>query len=276
MIGKLDSIIHNINNDSRFLLSVFDIQKNTSLYRFFEATRILEMYGSAENFFEELNANGHHHLRLSSHIKNGTGKKKIAESIEVNFTSQLKDKSFEEPVQKIQEPQETRPVQSFNSYPAMPMGNDLFSTFGLGAPQVMELMVKKNEADRLTLENSELRADNRSLKEQNEKFREEMLKEKYDYQKEKDKKGDTHALIGQIAGSLPAIMNYIKPVSAEGLNASQSIDYGSPTKNSFVEGIKQIDDDSLLMLASILSNSNTNTAFSNELINLLKKYKLWQ
>lgn len=277
MNGKLDTIIYNINHDKRFLLSIFDQKNNESLYRFYEATRILKEFGSGENLFEHLNANGHHELRISSHLKNGTGKRKIAETFTVNFAPQVQP----DPITTVPKVHETPiiPMENPSLLPAPIVKSaqpDMLSTLGLGAPQVMELMIRKNDADRLTLENSELRADNRTLKEQNEKFKEEILKDKYDYEKDKDKKTNTHALIGQIAGSLPAIMNYIKPNQSEGLGGSQPYDYGSEIKNGFAEGIKQIDDSSLMMLSNILNTSSTNPVFSNELIELLKKYKIWQ
>jgi hypothetical protein len=269
MIGKLDTIIEKINTEERFLLSVFDTQSGRYLYKYYPAQKILAEFQTGENFFESLNEKGHKNLKLYSHLRNGSGKIKLAEPIDVNFTVPTQNEAMIEPTTTIvTHALASNPVH----YPS-----DISGLFGLGAPQVMELMVKKNEADRLTIENAELRADNRSLKEQNEKYREEILKEKYDYQKEKDKKGNTHALIGQLAGSLPAIMSYIKPATPnEGLNASQEIDYGSPIKNNFIQGVKQTDDDTLTMLAIILSNSNTNIEFSNELILLLKKYNLWQ
>jgi hypothetical protein len=269
-MGKLDAIIEKINTEKWLLLSVFDHQSKTNLYKYHPATAILAEFGSGENFFESLNEKGHHHLTVSAHLKNGTGKIKATEPVEVQFGAPIEN----EPFLEIEHQQPTpKAIQEMTSKSA-PM--DISGLFGLGAPQIMELMVKKHEADRLTIENSELRADNRSLKDKNEQYREEILKDKYDYQKEKEKKGDTHALIGQIAGSLPAIMQYIKPNPSEGLSASQPLDYGSPTKNSFVQNLPQIDDATLLLLVSILNNMNTNTSFSNELITLLKKHQLWQ
>lgn len=137
-------------------------------------------------------------------------------------------------------------------------------------------VLKKQESERLTLEVSELKADNRNLKEQNEKYREELLKDKYDYQREKEKKGDTTALIGQIASSLPAIMEYMKPTAASGLNAPQVIDFGSEAKNNFAQKLKTIDDDFLNVLSIIATELATNTPFLEEQIALISKYQLWQ
>jgi hypothetical protein len=269
-MGKLDAIIAKINTEKRLLLSVFDHQSQTNLYKYYPATAILTEFESGENFFESLNEKGYRHLTVGAHLKNGTGKIKAIEPVEVQFGVSIENESSL--VMEHQQPSH-KPSQVATPKPT-PM--DVTGLFGLGAPQIMELLVKKHEADRLTLENSELRADNRSLKDKNEQYREEILKDKYDYQREKEKKGDTHALIGQIAGSLPAIMQYIKPNPSEGLSASQPQDYGSPAKNSFVQNLPQIDDATLLLLVSIWNNMNTNTAFSNELVTLLKKHQLWQ
>ncbi|WP_395077742.1 hypothetical protein [Flavobacterium sp.] len=292
---KLNATIYNINNDIRFLISILDLKNNKSLYRFYEATRIIKEFGSGENFFEYLNAEGYHDLRISSHIKNGTGKKKIADT----YTATIIPKGQIVPVEAVAETVETPqsletsetteifekdpiPMETIPMIPEPPiqpkptMALDMFSNFGLGAPQIMELMVKKSEAERLLVENSELKTEVKTLREKNEINRETILQDKYNYDKEKDKKTSNSEILGQLAGSLPTILNYISPNAGDGLGGTKPTDYGSETKNNFAEQINSIDDETLKLLTVMVETWSNNPQFSDELIELLKKFKLWQ
>ena len=275
MENRLNAVINNINTKERFLLSVYDLNQGEYLYKYYPAPQILEAYQTGENFFEHLKTKGHHFLCIKSHLRRGTGKMKVAEPLTINFNTEMKtEKPVEQSNTQLLEP---IPQQALNAVPIQSNPTHFFDSFGLGAPQVMELMVKKQEADRLTIENSELRADNRSLKEKNENYREEILKEKYNYEKEKEKKSSTHSLIGQLAGSLPTIMNYLSPMpTAEGLNGSQKEDFGSEIKNNFVITIKQLDDATVSLLNDILKTSATKTEFYDDMIVLLTKHDLWK
>ena len=300
---KLNATIYNINNDIRFLISILDLKNNKSLYRFYEATRIIKEFGSAENFFEFLNAEGYHDLRISSHIKNGTGKKKIADTYTATIipkgqiipveaipeTVEAPEIEIVESPEKIESPETPEilekapiPMEKIPMIPEPPvlpkptMVLDMFSNFGLGAPQIMELMVKKSEAERLLVENSELKTEVKTLREKNEINRETILQDKYNYDKEKDKKTSNSEILGQLAGSLPTILNYISPNAGDGLGGTKPTDYGSETKNNFAEQINSIDDETLKLLTVMVETWSNNPQFSDELIELLKKFKLWQ
>lgn len=273
MIGKLDNVIHKINTERLFIVSVFDLDKGMYLYKYYGAPRLLNEFGSGENFFEHLNEKGHTNLNIASYMKNGSGKLRDAEPINVNFEELP---NSDEPT--TNELSQTNLSTTMTTLPITPTPpQDVASLFGLGAPQVFDLMIKKNDAERLTLEVSELKSENRVLKQENEKFREELLKDKYDYQKEKDKKGDTHALIGQITSSLPSIMEYMKPSDkASGLNAPHKTDFGSELKNNFVASIDQIDDATLKVLIDVANTCIADEHFTQEFTTLLKKFKLCQ
>ncbi|WP_394760297.1 hypothetical protein [Flavobacterium sp.] len=265
MKGELvNEIINKIDTDKRFLLSVFDLQSGLYLYKYYPATKILEEFESGVNFFEHLYASGHKHLNLSSYRKNGTGKLNDGEPITVNFSEETETQPVAQPVQQ------TQPI------PMMPqMNNDMFSGFGLNGVQVMDLFVQKNEAERLRTENSELKTKNIVLESENKRLQETELSNKYDWEKEKSKRDGNHGLIKDCIGSLPMIMAHLKEQNS-GLNASQEVNYGSPTKNDFAEKLKMIDDNTLTILSSIHNASATNVNFANELVELLKKHGLWE
>lgn len=273
MENRLNAIIDNINTKERFLLSVYDLNQGEYLYKYYPAPQILEAYQTGENFFESLKTKGHHFLCIKSHLRRGTGKMKVAEPLTIKLSNELET---EKPVQEINtQLSQPIPQQALEAVPIQTKPTHFLDSFGLGAPQVMELMVKKQEADRLTIENSELRADNRSLIEKNENYREEILKNKYDYEKEKDKKNTTNTILGHLAGSLPTIMSYISPMpNADGLNGAQKQDFGSELKNNFSESIKQLDDDIISTLIHIVNASVVHSEFCKNLFELLEKYPL--
>lgn len=263
-MGKLDNTIHLINTEKRLLLSVFDIDKATHLGKYIPASTILEKYGSGENYFEHLNAQGHKNLVLSFYKKNGTGRPKLTEPITVNFGNPI-----EENHQSVMQP--VAPIQRTQAIPK----NNMFSQFGLGHAEAIELFVEKNEATRLRTENAELKVENKSLKSENEKHREEILRDKYDYSKEKDKRESTHGLITGLMGALPMVMQHIKPAE-NGLGSPQPENFGSLIKNNFVQTVKELDDATVTMLGIIINEMTTNELFANDFIEVLQKHKLWQ
>lgn len=257
--SKLDNVIHNINNNRSFLLSIFDTDKASNIVKYMPGTSILEEYETGEAYFEHLFQNGHRNMVISLHNKNGSGKKKIAEPVTVSLSPNTEsEQPFSQPV--------------FNN-PPMPMIPTTNETFGgLGVPQLMDLYVEKNEASRLRTENAELKAKNITLEVENKKYYEQILSEKYNYDKEKDKKESTNGVIQGLIGALPMMVQQFSP-NANGLNAPA--EFGSQIKNDFAQTIKSQDDITITVLSRITEHLGQNNDFSNELIELLKKHNLW-
>lgn len=260
-MGKLDNVIHNINNNRLFLLSILDTDTAQNVVKYLPAPNILEEFGTGEAYFEHLFQKGHRNMVISSHTKNGTGKKKLEEPVSVSLSP-----NNEEQTQPV-----TQPVvnPSLAAVPMMPSKND----FGLGIPQLMELYVAKNEASRLATENAKLEAKNAILEAENKKYHEQILSDKYDYDKEKDKKGTTKETIDGLMGAIPLVLPYLMP-NQSGLNAP--VDFGSQIKNDFVQVIKNKDDVTVSVLSKITNHLGENENFSIELLELLKKHQLWQ
>lgn len=257
MGSKLDSVIHNINNNKLFLLSIFDTDTATNVVKYLPGTNIIEQFGTGEAYFEHLFQNGHRNMVISSHTKNGSGKRKLEEPVTVSLSP-----NNETSVQPVANP----------VYPAMPMPAAKNDNFGLGVPELMGLYVAQNEANRLRGENAELKADNKRLEAENKKYHEQILSDKYDYDKEKDKKESTNNTIQGLMGALPMVMPYLMP-NQQGLNAPA--DFGSQVKNDFVQTIKTKDDITITVLSKITEHLGQNENFSNELLELLKKHNLW-
>lgn len=262
MGGKLDSTINYIDTNDLFLLTIFDIDKAEFLMKYMPAPKIREQYGTGTEFFENLNANGHKNLIIKSHKKSGTGKPKLEEPFTVSFSDAGQPEL--QPVVTTQPPLQ-----------AVPMPKNDLSTFGLGIPQLMDLHVEKNEANRLRTENAELKAEKNRLAEENKKFHEQILSDKYDYDKQKDKSNTTKEIISGLAGVLPVLMENLKP-STSGLGSPQSENYGSNVKNNFAKSLRSLDDITVSVLDKIVNQLGINEQFSNEFIQLLKNYNLWQ
>ena len=267
MKGELVNIIINkIDTDQLFLLSIFDLKSGVYLHKYYPATKILEEFETGVNFFEHLFEQGYRHLNLSSYRKNGTGKLKDGEPITVNFSEDTEPQPVAQPVQQMQ------PIQTM---PQMNQNNDMFSNFGLNAPQIMDLFVQKNEAERLRTENSELKTKNLILESDNTRLKEAELSSKYDWEKEKSKRDGTQGLIKDCIGSLPMIMAHLKNEQS-GLNAPQEVNYGSLVKNNFAESLHTMDDNTLTVLSRIHNTIGVNGEFTTELVELLKKHGLWE
>lgn len=266
MGGKLDSTIKYIDTNDLFLLTIFDIDKAEFLMKYMPSPKIREQYGSGVELFESLNANGHKNLIIKSHKKSGTGKPKLEEPFTVSFSAGGQTES--QPV--LQPVATSQPVLQ-----AVPMPKNDLSTFGLGIPQLMDLHVEKNEANRLRTEVAELKSEVKRLTEENKKFHEQILSDKYDYDKQKDKSNTTKEIISGLAGVMPMVMEHLKP-SSNGLGSPQQPEtFGSLIKNNFAQNLKSLDDITVSVLDKVVNQLGVNEQFSNEFIELLKKYDLW-
>lgn len=257
---ELDELIEKLNTDQFSAVSVFDLDTNSFLFRIKTHAEIVKEFGTADAFFESLYSKGYKRLNLNLKRKNGSVYKLHGKAFEVKFS----------PADQV----EPQPMQIQTQELQTKKTEDIFSnSFGLGTLDVMNLLVSKNDATRLLAENSVLTTDNKLLKETNEKLKEEAMATKYSDNKSK---GNQEMLMGAIQ-NLPALISFAKgtPMPLAGLAAAVET-YSSPVKQSFAEALQSIDDNVVTVLDSINHGLNSNVAFSGELADLLKKYKLWE
>lgn len=251
---ELDNLIEKLNTDSYSAVSVFDLDTNSFLFRNKTHAEIIQEYQSAEDFFESLFAKGHRRLSLSLKRKNGSSYKVDGKSFEVNFSKE--NQAAPVPVQQVKAAQA-----------------DVFSnSFGLGTLDIMNLMVAKNDASRLFTEVETLKAENKEYKKKYEEIREEQLLSKYNADKESGLWGAVQGAV-QNAPALLAAFKGVAPVA--GLAAPMET-YSSEAKQHFATALQSIDDTVVNVLDSINKGLNTNTEFSTELAQLLKKHQLWE
>jgi hypothetical protein len=253
---ELENLMKKLNSDVYSALSVFDKSANRFLFRNKSHSEIIQEFGTAEDFFEDLFAKGHRNLTLTLKRKNGSTYKIDGQSFDVNFSAS-------------NEPQ-TLPVQQTQPQPQQKQ--DVFSnSFGLGTLDVMNLMVAKNDASRLFTENEVLKGENKELKSKYETIREEQLLSKYNADKESGLWG---AIQGVITNA-PALISTFKTGASVGLAAPVET-FASETKQHFATTLQHIDDSVVNVLDSINNGLNSNQEFSSELAELLKKYQLWE
>ena len=254
---QLDNLIEKLNNDQYSAVSVFDLDAKSFLYRNKTHFEIASEFGVAEDFFETLFALGHKRLNLTLKRKNGSTYKADEKGFEVNFST---DNQELEP-----EPMPTviKPVQTQELFP---------NAMGLGTLDIMNLMVSKNDAQRLFTENEVLKSENKEQKKLIEELKEERLASKYNTEKNK---GNQEMLLGAIQ-QIPTLVNFVKgqPMPV-GLSAPIE-SHLSPIKQDFAKALQNIDDTILTVLDSINKGLNSNVEFSNELAELLKKHQLWE
>jgi hypothetical protein len=247
---NLDTLIDKLNTDSFSAVSVLDLDTNTFVFRNKTHAEIIADFGSAEEFFETLFADGHKRLSLTLKRKNGSTYKADGTSFDVNFSK---------------ESQSVQPVQS-------PVTTDMFpNSFGLGSLDMINLFVAKGDAQRLHSENEILKATEKENKKLIDELKEERLASKYDTDKSK---GTQEMLLGAIQ-QLPTIMAMVKGVPPVAGLASPVENYSTPAKQHFAKALQNLDDSTVNVLESINNGLNSNVQFTNELAELLQKHQLW-
>jgi hypothetical protein len=257
---ELELLMEKLNSDQYACVSVFDLDTNAFLFRNKTHTEIMQEHQSAENFFESLFANGHKALELTPKRKNGSSYKVTGASFKVNFSSNTQT-TQSQTFPQIKMPQVQQPIL------AEPMQN----SFGLGALDIMNLMVSKNDATRLHTECEILKAENKEQKKLIEELKEERLETKYNSEKSSANQG---MLMGALQ-QLPALAGMFNGTAAAGL-AGAVEQFTTPAKKTFATTLQQLDDTVVSVLYNINTGLNTNNEFSVELAELLKKYNLWQ
>lgn len=253
----LNQLIDSLNQDILSAVSVFDKDLAKFVVRNKTQPEIISQHSTAENFFEELYANGHKNLKLTLKQKEGSGFKTVYEF----------DSTFGAPNQ----PPKTNEMmpQQPTVHAAQPMQNSEFGMFGLGALDIMNLVSDSRDAKRLQMDNEFLKRENIDVKKENDRIKEEQMLAKYTRE---GKEANQQMLAGAIQ-SIPAIIQLVKGGDTEGLNAAQPA-YSTDVKTNFASKLNDTPDSTLQVLESIAGGITNNPNFTAELATLLKKHQL--
>lgn len=249
----LDQLIKKLNTDPYSAVSVLDLDTNHFVFRNKTHGEIIAGYGSAEELFETLFADGHKRLSLTPKRKNGSTHKADGNSFDVNFSKETQTP------ETVQQPVAVHKTEMFPN------------SFGLGSLDMINLFVAKGDAQRLHTENEVLKASEKENKKLIEELKEERLASKYDTARSN---GTQEMLLGAIQ-HLPVILSTLKGVVPVAGLASPAENYTTPAKQNFAKTLQNLDDSTVNVLESINSALNTNTEFTNELAQLLQRYQLW-
>lgn len=259
---QLESLMHKLNTDVYASVTVYDRDTEAYIHRNMLQQKIIDDYGTAEEFFEQLYASGHKKLTLFPKRKNGNSFKLDGDSFDVNFGKQetKMEKSEQKPAKKKKKKKK----------------ND---SFGLGASEIFDLKLSAYEKDRFSRENEVLTAKCERLETENRALVEEKLQKRFTVEK-------NEALNATILGGIKQIPLIMKglgmnvPDAAIGLNAQvgefedESL---SPVKKGFIEIIKVTDEDMVTLMQVIYNKINQNVEtnhFAIDLQELLQKHQM--
>lgn len=259
---QLESLMHKLNTDVYASVTVYDRDAEAYIHRNMLQQKIIDDYGSSEEFFEQLYASGHKKLTLFPKRKNGNSFKLDGDSFDVNFGKQetKMEKSEQEPAKKKKKKNK----------------ND---SFGLGASEIFDLKLSAYEKDRFSRENEVLTAKCERLETENRALVEEKLQKRFTVEK-------NEALNATILGGIKQIPLIMKglgmnvPDAAIGLQANvtefeeESL---SGVKKGFIEIIKATEEDMVTLMQVIYNKINQNVEvnqFALDLQELLQKHQM--
>jgi hypothetical protein len=260
---QLQSLMNKLNTDVYASVTVYDRDTQVYIHRNMTQAKIIDDYGSSEEFFEQLYASGHKRLTLFPKRKNGNSFKVDGESFDVNFgkqTNEKMEKSEQKPAKKKKKKKK----------------ND---SFGLGASEIFDLKLSAYEKDRFSRENEILTAKCDRLETENRALVEEKLQKKFTVEK-------NEALNATILGGIKQIPFIMKglgmnvPDAALGLqaNVTEFEDENlSGVKKGFIQVIKATDDDMVTLMQVIYNKINQNVEtnqFAIDLQELLQKHQM--
>lgn len=263
-MSKLDNLINNLNNDRFQAVTIVDNDTGEKICQNLLGTDIIEKYGSAEDFFDNLDSKTGLNLTIISRRKNGSVFKTV-DTFEIE--------PDEEPVKKSQGSKE-----SIRKKKKKKKKKNEF--FGLGFPDVLDMKISAFEKNRLEAENIKLAEQNDILKRRNDELERNELERKYTVQKSDSFNNMLTGLISQAPTILKAVgLKVDVPNAAIGLSAPEMEDENiSPVQKEFIEVVKNTSDEMIQILYGIIAKieSGEDNDFAVELDKVLRTFKIIQ
>ena len=151
----------------------------------------------------------------------------------------------------------------------------LLGRIRINLPQSIAIAILQSDVKHLKTENEALKAENKRLESRNEEILEDSYKIKFEIDKKHSNNSLGTTIIRTLIHNLPDIIDCLKPISQNRLNAPDNLNYGSEVKNRFSKYILTIDDKALLFIMSVLNSLKTNQNFECEMYQLTKKYNVY-
>ena len=259
---QLDDLMDKLNSDKFCAVTVYDRGTSKPIFRNVTHEQIKNDYGTAEEFFEKVFAEGYKKLTLQEKRKNGANAFKIeGDTFDVSFGSTA----------------EVQPKQSAKKKKKKKMKSGLM---GLGMTEIFDLKMQAYDRGELARKLVESQRENKELKAKNEELNEEKLQKRYT----KESNDSLNNMLLGVVKQAPIILKGLGfniPIEANGLGfASADVienDTYSEVKKSFLETIKSLDDDTIALLQVIyqkINEKSENNVFSQELFELLQQNQM--
>jgi hypothetical protein len=259
---QLDDLIDKLNSDKFCAVTVYDRGTSKPIFRNVTHEQIKNDYGTAEEFFEKVFADGYKKLTLQEKRKNGANAFKIeGDTFDVSFGSTA----------------EVQPKQSAKKKKKKKMKSGLM---GLGMTEIFDLKMQAYDRGELARKLEESQRENKELKSKNEELNEEKLQKRYT----KESNDSLNNMLLGVVKQAPIILKGLGfniPIEANGLGVASADDIENDTysevKKSFLETIKSLDDDTISLLQVIyqkINEKSENNVFSQELFELLQQNQM--
>ena len=259
---QLDDLMDKLNSDKFCAVTVYDRDTSKPIFRNVTHEQIKNDYGTAEEFFEKVFADGYKKLTLQEKRKNGVNAFKMeGDTFDVSFGNTT----------------EVEPKQTAKKKKKKKMKSGLM---GLGMTEIFDLKMQAYDRGELARKLEESERENKELKAKNEALNEEKLQKRYT----KESNDSLNNMLLGVVKQAPIILKglgFNVPVEATGLGVASADDLEndtySETKKSFLETIKTLDDDTIALLQVIyqkINEKSENNIFSQELFELLQKHQM--
>ena len=258
---QLDDLMDKLGSDKFCAVTVYDRDTSKPIFRNVTHEQIKNDYGTAEEFFEKVFAEGYKKLTLQEKRKNGANAFKMeGEPFDVSFGSTGKA-----------EPKQTAKKKKKKKKAGL---------MGLGMTEIFDLKMQAYDRGELARKLEESQRENKELKAKNEELNEEKLQKRYT----KESNDSFNNMILGAVKQAPMILKglgFNVPIEANGLGVASTDDTENETysevKKSFLETIKTLDDDTIALLQVIFQKINEkseNNVFSQELFELLQQHQM--
>jgi hypothetical protein len=259
---QLDDLMDKLNSDKFCAVTVYDRDTSKPIFRNVTHEQIKNDYGTAEEFFEKVFAEGYKKLTLQEKRKNGANAFKIeGDTFDVSFGSTA----------------EAQPKQTAKKKKKKKMKSGLM---GLGMTEIFDLKMQAYDRGELARKLEESQRENKELKAKNEELNEEKLQKRYT----KESNDSLNNMLLGVVKQAPIILKGLGfniPIEANGLGVASTDDIENDTysevKKSFLETIKSLDDDTISFLQVIyqkINEKSENNVFSQELFELLQQNQM--
>jgi len=262
---RLDDLMDKLNSDKFCAVTVYDRNTSKPIYRNVTHEQIKNEYQTSEEFFEKLYNDGHTKLSIQEKRKNGINAFKIeGEPFDVIFGESKSNDNDDEPMQEAKKKKKKKKS----------------GLMGLGIAEIFDLKLQAHDRSELARKLEESEKQNRELKAKNDELTEEKLQRRYT----KESNDSLNNMLLGVVKQAPLILKglgFNVPVESNGLAmaSAEDLDNGnySDAKKAFLDIIKTLDDDTIVLLSVIyqkINEKSEDNLFSQELFGLLQKHQM--